>query len=89
MTKKDIIEQFSSIKGLGKTKAELLYNNGFDSLKKIQESKIEKLIKIKGINEKIAKDIKKQVNEIIKIVIFPIVKNNCIQTVDDRKRIGQ
>jgi large subunit ribosomal protein L32e len=66
MTKKDIIEQFSSIKGLGKAKAELLYNNGFDSLKKIQESKIEKLIKIKGINEKIAKDIKKQVNEIIK-----------------------
>jgi large subunit ribosomal protein L32e len=66
MTKNEIIEQFSTIKGLGKAKAELLYSNGFDSLKKIQDSKIENLIKIKGINEKIAKDIKKQVNEIIK-----------------------
>ena len=65
-TKKEIIEQFSMIKGLGKAKAELLYNNGFDSMEKIKESKIEKLTQINGINEKIAKDIKKQANDIIK-----------------------
>jgi len=65
-TKDEIIKQFSTIKGLGKAKAELLYDNGFDSMDKIKESKIEKLTQIKGINEKIAKDIKKQASEIIK-----------------------
>lgn len=66
MTKQQIIEQFSKIKGLGKAKAELLYNNGFNSLEKIQKSSIEKLIEIKGINEKIANDIKAQVDELLK-----------------------
>ena len=66
MTKQQIIEQFSKIKGLGKAKAELLYTNGFDSLEKIQKSSIEKLIEIKGINEKIAHDIKAQVDELLK-----------------------
>jgi large subunit ribosomal protein L32e len=65
-TKEEIIEQISTIKGLGKAKAELLYANGFNSIDKIKESKIEKLTQIKGINEKIAKDIKKQANDIIK-----------------------
>ena len=66
MTKQQIIEQFSKIKGLGKAKAELLYTSGFDSLEKIQKSSIEKLIEIKGINEKIANDIKAQVDELLK-----------------------
>jgi len=65
-TKEEIIEQFSKIKGLGKAKAELLYDNGLDSMDKIKNSKIEKLTQIKGINEKIAKDIKKQASDIIK-----------------------
>jgi len=68
MTKKEIIEQFSMIKGLGKAKAELLYNTGFDSLEKIQNSSIEKLAEIKGINTKIAIDIKKQVNNQLKSI---------------------
>ena len=77
MTKQQIIEQFSKIKGLGKTKAELLYNNGFDSLEKIQKSSIGKLIEIKGINEKIANDIKAQVDELL--------KQNTSKTNDEKK----
>ncbi len=66
MTKKDTIEQFSNIKGIGKTKAELLYKNGFDSLEKIDKSSIKKLTEIKGINEKLATHIKNQVKNQIK-----------------------
>lgn len=66
MTKKETIEQFSIIKGIGKAKAELLYNHGFDSLEKIQKSSIEKIAEIKGINEKLAIHIKNQVTDQIK-----------------------
>jgi large subunit ribosomal protein L32e len=73
MTKKETIEQFSNIKGIGKSKAELLFDNGFISLEKIKKASIEDLTKIKGINEKLAIQIKKQIsnqnktNEINKI----------------------
>lgn len=60
MTKEDVIKQFTSLKGIGKAKAELLYNNGLDSLDKIKKASVEELTKIKGINEKFAKDIKDQ-----------------------------
>ena len=66
MTKEETIEQFSIIKGIGKAKAELLYNHGFDSLEKIQKSSIEKIAEIKGINEKLAIQIKNQVSNQIK-----------------------
>jgi large subunit ribosomal protein L32e len=66
MTKKEIIEKISRIKGIGKAKAELLYNNGFDSLEKIRKSSIQNLTKIKGINENLAKNIKKQIDDQIK-----------------------
>jgi large subunit ribosomal protein L32e len=60
MTKEDVVKQFTSLKGIGKAKAELLYNNGLDSLDKLRKASIEELTKIKGINEKFAKDIKDQ-----------------------------
>lgn len=60
MTKEDVVKQFTSLKGIGKAKAELLYNNGLDSLDKLKKASIEELTKIKGINEKFAKDIKDQ-----------------------------
>jgi len=66
MTKEETIEQFSIIKGIGNAKAELLYNHGFDSLEKIQKSSIEKIAEIKGINEKLAIQIKNQVSNQIK-----------------------
>ena len=57
MTKDDSIEQFTSLKGVGKTKAELLYKSGFDSLEKLGKASVKDLTKIKGINEKLAKEI--------------------------------
>jgi large subunit ribosomal protein L32e len=67
MIKKEAIKEFSSIKGIGKSKAELLYDNGFDSLDKINKSSIKKLTEINGINEKLANHIKNEVKNLIKI----------------------
>lgn len=63
MTKEDVIKEFSSLNGVGKAKAELIYNSGFDSLEKLGKTSIEDLVKIKGINEKFAKDIKDQLKK--------------------------
>lgn len=60
MMKKDIIEEFSSLKGVGKAKAELLYSSGFNSLEELGNASVEDLIKIKGINEKFVEDVKDQ-----------------------------
>jgi large subunit ribosomal protein L32e len=63
MTKEDVIKEFSSLNGVGKAKAELIYNSGFDSLEKLGKASIDDLVKIKGINEKFAKDIKDQLKK--------------------------
>ena len=63
MAKEDVIKEFSSLNGVGKAKAELIYNSGFDSLEKLGKASIEDLVKIKGINEKFAKDIKDQLKK--------------------------
>ena len=63
MTKDDSIEQFTSLKGVGKAKAELLYKNGFDSLEKLGNASVKDLTKIKGFNEKLAKDIIEQTKQ--------------------------
>lgn len=63
MTKEDVIKEFSSLNGVGKAKAELIYNSGFDSLEKLGKVSVEDLVKIKGINEKFAKDIKDQLKK--------------------------
>jgi large subunit ribosomal protein L32e len=63
MTKDDSIEQFTSLKGVGKTKAELLYKSGFDSLEKLGKASVKDLTKIKGINEKLAKEIIEQTKQ--------------------------
>ncbi len=60
MTKEDVIKQFTSLKGVGRAKAELIYNKGFNSLEKLKKASVEDLTKIKGINDKFAKDIKDQ-----------------------------
>jgi len=68
MTKEDVIKEFSSLNGVGKAKAELLYNSGFDSLEKLGKTSVTNLVKIKGINEKIAQNIKDQLNEETKTI---------------------
>ena len=63
MAKADIIKEFASLKGVGKAKAELLYDSGFDSLDKLKKASIKDLTKVKGVNEKFDKDIKDQLKE--------------------------
>jgi large subunit ribosomal protein L32e len=57
MTKEDIIKQFTTLKGVGESKAQLLYKNGYTTLEKLQQAKLKDLTKIKGITEKLATDI--------------------------------
>jgi len=66
MAKKDVVDKFKSLKRVGESKAELLYESGFDSFDKLKKASIEDLTKVKGINENIAIDIKDQLMKIKK-----------------------
>jgi large subunit ribosomal protein L32e len=63
MTKEAVLKEFESLKGVGKAKAKLLYENGYDSLDKLKKAKIKDLTKLKGITEKNAKEILAQIKE--------------------------
>jgi large subunit ribosomal protein L32e len=63
MAKEDAIKEFTKIKGVGKAKAELLYDKGFDSLDKLKKATTKDLAKVEGITETIAKNIKDQLKE--------------------------
>jgi large subunit ribosomal protein L32e len=63
MTKEAVLEEFEALKGVGKVKAKLLYDNGYDSLEKLKKAKIKDLTKLKGITEKNAKEILDQLKE--------------------------
>ena len=52
--------ELDDIKGIGKVKKELLLKK-FGSVKKIKEATIEELCKVSGINEKMAKELKKEI----------------------------
>lgn len=68
MVKKDVINEFTKIKGIGKAKAEALYNSNFDTLEKLKKANVKDLVKVDGITETIAKDIKNQFKETTKII---------------------
>lgn len=63
MTKENVLKEFEALKGVGKVKAKLLYNNGYDSLDKLKKAKIKDLTKLKGITEKNAKEILDQLKD--------------------------
>lgn len=63
MAKKDVIEEFSKIKGVGKKKAEALYENGFTSVDKLQKAKTEDITKVDGFSDNLASDILKQMKK--------------------------
>ena len=91
MTKEETIKQFAEIKGIGKLKAELLFDNGYNSLEKIKKTSVEELTKIKGINEKLAIQIKNQLsnkiksNEVDKIKEEKITDEEKIKEIDEKK----
>ena len=60
MTKDDIVKEFTKIKGVGIAKAEFLYDKGFISLDKLKKATVNELLKVEGITEAIAKNIKGQ-----------------------------
>ena len=53
----DILEEFTGISGVGMSKARLLYNGGFESMKALKKASLEELAACKGINKKLANDI--------------------------------
>jgi large subunit ribosomal protein L32e len=57
MTKEAVLKEFEALKGVGKVKAKLLYDNGYDSVEKLKKAKIKDLTKLKGITEKNANEI--------------------------------
>jgi large subunit ribosomal protein L32e len=63
MTKESVLKEFEALKGVGKAKAKLLYENGFDSVEKLKKAKVKDLTKLKGISEKNAAEILAQLKE--------------------------
>ena len=64
MTKKEFVEEITKIKGLGKAKAEALYDKGYTDAEKIQKASITDLKKINGITDALAKDLKNQFKKV-------------------------
>lgn len=63
MAKEAVLKEFEALKGVGKAKAKLLYENGFESMEKLKKATVKDLTKIKGITEKNAREILAQVKE--------------------------
>jgi len=61
MAKEAVLKEFEALKGVGKAKAKLLYNNGYESLDDLKKASVKDLAKIKGITEKNAREIIAQV----------------------------
>ena len=64
MTKKDdVMKTLTSLKGIGKVKAEAIINAGFDSIEKIQSASIDELNKVDGVSDSVANSIKDQLSK--------------------------
>jgi len=57
MTKEEIINEFVKIKGIGKSKAEKLYDKGFQSIDKLKKATKKDLTKIEGLTDTNIKNI--------------------------------
>jgi large subunit ribosomal protein L32e len=64
MAKQDVLKKLTTLKGIGKVKAEAIVNAGFDSIEKIQKASIEELCKVNGVSESVAQSIKDQIGEV-------------------------
>ncbi|RLF55099.1 MAG: 50S ribosomal protein L32e, partial [Thermoplasmata archaeon] len=61
--KEEFIRFLMSIPGIGRAKAEAIYESGFDTKEKLINASIEDLVRIKGISENLAKRIKEEVGK--------------------------
>ncbi len=63
MTKEDFQKILTSLDGIGKSKADALIKQGYDTVEKIQSASIEDLIKTKGISEAVARSLQDQLGK--------------------------
>jgi large subunit ribosomal protein L32e len=68
MTKEEIVNKLTSLKGIGASKAEAIYNAGFHTIEKITAASIEELTKANGISESVAASIQEQLGSTAKPV---------------------
>ena len=69
MTKKeDAIKELTRLKGIGREKAELMFEKGIDSIEKLKKTSVKKLSTIEGIGEKTAEKILQQLKTPAKTV---------------------
>lgn len=66
MKKEEIINEFTSLKGVGESKAKALYEAGYESIEELADATVKELSKVKGITSTLAKGIKDQVSEAVK-----------------------
>ncbi len=65
MMKEDIIKEFTSLKGVGESKAKALYEAGYESIEELADATVKELSEVKGITSALAKGIKDQVSEAV------------------------
>jgi large subunit ribosomal protein L32e len=63
MAKEEILKQFETLKGIGRAKAESLYDHGFTSMDALQKASLDELKSVKGITEKLAQDVYRQLQK--------------------------
>jgi len=62
--KEEIISQFMKLEGIGKKKAEALYEAGYRSLEDLQKATVEELSSVEGIGKALAEKIKEQLSKV-------------------------
>lgn len=62
-TKEEIVKKLVSVKGVGESKAEDVYKQGFDSIDKIKKASVKDLTKVDGISEKTAGRIQDEIKK--------------------------
>ncbi len=61
----EAIKQLTTIEGVGKAKAKLLYDAGFNTIDSIKKASVDEIADIKGIGAKLANKIKASADEIV------------------------
>ncbi|NOR59672.1 MAG: 50S ribosomal protein L32e [Methanosarcinales archaeon] len=60
----EIINEFTSIKGVGESRAKALYEAGYTSVEDLNDATTEELSRVKGITDQLAERIKNEVSQI-------------------------
>ncbi len=61
----EAIKQLTTIEGVGKAKAKILYDAGFETIESVKNASEEEIAGIKGIGEKLAQKIKASADEMV------------------------